>query len=92
MDPDADPDLAIFVIVLQDANKKLNFLRQFFCLLLFEGTFTSFLKDKFLLGDRKIRIRIQEAPKRTGPQHCLRSGSGSDQPVFVIDLGSWIRS
>jgi hypothetical protein len=32
-------DPAIFVIDLQDANKH-------FCLLLFEGTFTSFFKDK----------------------------------------------
>jgi hypothetical protein len=40
-----DPDPAIFVIDLQDANKKE---RQFFCLLLFEGTFTciSFVNDK----------------------------------------------
>jgi hypothetical protein len=41
MDPDADSDPAIFVSDLQDVNKKL-----FFCLLLFEGTFTSFFKDK----------------------------------------------
>jgi hypothetical protein len=34
MDPDPDP--AIFVIDLQDANKKL--FKKFFCLLLFEGT------------------------------------------------------
>jgi hypothetical protein len=34
MDPDPDP--AIFVIDLQDANKKLN-LKKFFCLLLSEG-------------------------------------------------------
>jgi hypothetical protein len=39
MDPDPDP--AIFAIDLQEANKKL-----FFCLLLFEGTFKSFFKDK----------------------------------------------
>jgi hypothetical protein len=38
-----DPDPAIFVIDLQDANKKQFF---FFCLLLFEGAFTSFSKDK----------------------------------------------
>ncbi len=44
MDPDADPDPAIFVIDLKDANKKL--ILKTFCLLLFEGTFTSFLKDK----------------------------------------------
>jgi hypothetical protein len=46
MDSDADPDHAIFVSDLQDASKN-NFL-EFFCLLpvLFEGTFTSFFKDK----------------------------------------------
>jgi hypothetical protein len=43
MDPDPDP--AIFAIDLQEANKKL-FFYIFFCLLLFEGTFTSFFKDK----------------------------------------------
>ncbi len=42
MDPDADPNPAIFVIDLQDA--KTNFKKKFFCLLLFEGTFTSFFK------------------------------------------------
>jgi len=45
-DPDVGPDPAIFIIDLQEANKKLIFLIQFFCLLLFEGTFTSFFKDK----------------------------------------------
>jgi hypothetical protein len=41
MDPDLAPDPAIYVLDLQDANK--NFLSsKFFCLLLFEGTFTSF--------------------------------------------------
>jgi hypothetical protein len=37
-----DPDPAIFILDLQDATKK----SKFFCLLLFEGTFTSFFKDK----------------------------------------------
>jgi hypothetical protein len=32
-----DPDPAVIVIDLQDANKKLILLKQFFCLLLFEG-------------------------------------------------------
>jgi len=41
-----DPDLAEFVIDLQDASKKLIFLHNFFCLLLFEGIFTLFFKDK----------------------------------------------
>jgi hypothetical protein len=45
MDPDADPDPAIFVIDLQAANKKKIF-KKVFCLLLFEGTFTSFSKIK----------------------------------------------
>jgi hypothetical protein len=37
---------ALFVIDLQDANKKLISVKKFFCLLLFEGTCTSFFKDK----------------------------------------------
>jgi hypothetical protein len=41
-----DPDPAIFVTDLQDASKKTNFVTQFFCLLLFEGPFTLFFKDK----------------------------------------------
>jgi hypothetical protein len=45
MDPDADPDPTIFVRDLQDVDKKLFFL-QVFLLILFEGTFTSFFKDK----------------------------------------------
>ncbi len=43
MDP-GDP--AIFIIDLQDANKKLILLKQFFCILLFKGTITSFSKIK----------------------------------------------
>ncbi len=39
-DPAPDPDPANFFGALQDGNKK------FFCLLLFEATFTSFFKDK----------------------------------------------
>ncbi len=70
MDPDPAP--AIFVIDLQDANKKL-IKKKVFCLLLLEGTFASFFKDKkskrshysvgffllFVLDDRiNIQIRI----------------------------------
>ena len=44
-DPDLDPDHAIFVIDLQDANKN-QLKKKIFCLLLFEGTFTSFFKIK----------------------------------------------
>jgi hypothetical protein len=45
MDPDADPDTFIFITDLQDANKK-QLKKKFFCISLFEGTFTSFCKDK----------------------------------------------
>jgi hypothetical protein len=45
-DPDADLDPSIFIIDLQDANKKFIFLKKFSCILLFEGTFTSFFKNK----------------------------------------------
>jgi hypothetical protein len=41
-----DPDPALFVIDLQDVSKKLIFEHNFFCLLLYEATFTSFFKDK----------------------------------------------
>ncbi len=40
-----DPDPAIFVIDLQDANKKL-ISKKVFCLLLFEGNFNHFSKIK----------------------------------------------
>ncbi len=73
-----DPDHAIFVIDLQDANLKLIFKKVF---LHFEGTFTSLFKNKkykrshktvgikvflrFLVADRRIRIR--EAQKHVDP-------------------------
>jgi hypothetical protein len=54
-----DPDLAIFVLDLQDANKKLIFQKKFFCLLLFEGTLTSFFKDKKSKGSHKtVGIKV----------------------------------
>jgi hypothetical protein len=41
------PDPAIFIIDLQDTNTKTNFVNKVFLhILLFEGTFTSFFKDK----------------------------------------------
>ncbi len=44
MDPDADP--SIFIIDLQDANKKLICFNKFSCIIHFKGTFTSFSKVK----------------------------------------------
>ncbi len=48
LNPDADPapDPALFVSDLQDAKKKFFFALQVFMLILFEGAFTSFFKDK----------------------------------------------
>jgi hypothetical protein len=45
MDPDADPDPAIFVIDLQDANKKLIFLIKFFAYYFLKVLYIVF-KDK----------------------------------------------
>jgi hypothetical protein len=45
-DPDVDSDPAIFGIDIQDINRKVIFSYKFFCLLFFEGTFTSFSKIK----------------------------------------------
>jgi hypothetical protein len=42
MDPDPDP--AVFIIDIQDGNKKLS--KKAFCTLHSEGTVTSFFKDK----------------------------------------------
>jgi hypothetical protein len=46
MDPDLDPDPAIFVFDLQDASKKLILTQFFSAYYFFEGTYTSFFKDK----------------------------------------------
>ena len=46
-DPDSDPDPAIFVLDLPKMATKNEFKKKFFfCLLLFEGTCTSFSKIK----------------------------------------------
>jgi hypothetical protein len=45
-DPDADPDPVIFIIDLQDTKIKQIFCKTVFCILLFEGTMTSFFKEK----------------------------------------------
>jgi hypothetical protein len=43
--PDADPDSFIFIIDLKMPTK-IEFIKKFFCIVLFEGTFVSFFKDK----------------------------------------------
>jgi hypothetical protein len=57
MDPDPDP--AIFDIDLQDAKKNTFFFIKFFCLLLFEGTFTSFFIDiKSKRSHKAVGIKV----------------------------------
>jgi hypothetical protein len=59
VDPDLDPRIhAIFVIDLQDATKKTNFFQKFFCLLLFEGTFTFFKDKKSKRSHKAVGIKV----------------------------------
>jgi hypothetical protein len=54
-----DPDPSIFIIDLQDANKKQICKKKFSCLLLLEGAFTSFFKDKKSKRSRKtVEIKV----------------------------------
>jgi hypothetical protein len=57
-DPDADPDPAIFIIDLQDA-KKTNLKKKFFCILLFDCTFTSFFKSQKSKRSHKVTVEIK---------------------------------
>jgi hypothetical protein len=57
MDPDADPDPAIFISDLQDANKQ-QIYKKFFCLLLFDGTFTKFFKKKSKRSHNEVGIKV----------------------------------
>jgi hypothetical protein len=59
MDPDSDQDPSIFIIDFQDANKKLNLKKKFFCISLFESTFTSFFKGKkSKRGHKTVEIKV----------------------------------
>jgi hypothetical protein len=57
-DPDADPDPSIFIVDLEDVNKKL-FKKKFFCILLFEGIFKSYFKDnKSKRSHKTVKIKV----------------------------------
>jgi hypothetical protein len=54
MDPDPDP--SIFIMDPQNGNKKLIFQKVFLhSTLIFEGTFTSFLKEKDKKSKRSLK-------------------------------------
>jgi hypothetical protein len=58
LDPDSGPDPAIFVITVKTPTKIL-FKKKFFCLLLFEGTFTSFFQGKkFKRSHNTVGIKV----------------------------------
>jgi hypothetical protein len=83
MDPDPGSGSCYFRHRPSRCQQKTNLFFNFFCLILFEGTVTSFFKDKmskrvtkqqdsrffllFLHNDRRIRIRIREALKHGDP-------------------------
>jgi hypothetical protein len=101
--PDSNPDPVVFVIDLQDASKKLIFEYNFFCLLLFEGTLTSFLKDKKskrVTNSRNqgfsyyFRMMIEGSGFRAGSGSIpLTTGSGSGRPKNMwIRIRIWIRN
>ncbi len=84
-------DPAIFVIDLQDANNSQFFSPKFFCLFLFEGTFTSFFKDK-----KFLKKSLNSRNQGFSYFFCLviegsRSGSGSGSIPLTDGSGSGSR-
>jgi hypothetical protein len=51
-----DPDHSIFITDIQDADKK-QISKKFFCILLFEGTFTSFFEVKSKRSHKTVEIK-----------------------------------
>ncbi len=94
MDPDSDPDLdpAIFIIDLQDANKKTNLKKKIFCILLFEGTLASFFKDikskrsHKTVGIKVFKLFLLMIEGSGSGSISLTNGSGSRRPK-----NTWIR-
>ncbi len=97
MDPDSDP--AIFVSDLQDVNKKLFFVFNLL-LLLFDGTFTSFFKDKKSYRSKKtvginVFYHFCLMIEGSGLVYLTNgSGSGSRRPknIWIIRIRIWIRN
>jgi hypothetical protein len=58
MDPDSDPDSAIFVNDLQDANKKLNFLQCFSVYYFFKVHLNHFTKIKSQKSQKTVGIKV----------------------------------
>jgi hypothetical protein len=85
MDPDEDP--SIFITDLQDA-KKTNLKKKFFCILLFEGTFTLFFKGK---KSKRSHKTLKTVPRNLDLSYyfCLMiEGSGSEAGSIPLTNGS----
>ncbi len=91
-----DPDPAIFDNDLRDANKKLKFLKKFFCLLLSEGTLLHlhhFPKIKSKSQNSRNQgfscffcLMIEGSGSRAGSGSIpLTNGSGSRRPKTHVD-------
>ncbi len=87
MDPDPDP--AIFVSDHQDVTKNY-FLSKFFCLLFFEGSFTSFFKDKVIKKSQNSRNQYI-GMDHPDPQHCAPpdAGCGGSGCGHTSDQHEW---
>jgi hypothetical protein len=84
---DPDPDPAIFVTDPSKRKQKTNFYKMFFCLLLFEGTFKSFFKDKKVGINRNQGFSYYFCLTIEGSGSIpLTNGSGSGRPK-----NKWIR-
>jgi hypothetical protein len=81
---DLVPDPSIFIIDLQDANKKKAFKKKFFCILLFEGTLNIIFKHKKSKRSHKtVEIKVFLTifclmTVGSGSKAGFRSGSISD--------------
>ncbi len=82
MDPDPVRDPTIFVLDLQDANKKL-FFSKFFCFLLFEGTFKSFFYDKTSQGSHKTELPYLPMTNRSGSRRPKPNTGDKDEKLTL---------
>ncbi len=58
MDPDSDPDPAIFVIDIQDANKQLTFIFKFSAYYFLNVHLHHFLKKKVKKSHKIVGIKV----------------------------------
>ncbi len=74
MDPDPDPP--IFVIDLQEANKILILKKSFLLITFFEGTLTSFFKDK--------KFGSGSATRLVSKHRYIKNLSASDETKLFV--------